>query len=603
MAGSTLDLDDVIVLDQLGCSIARQYLEWDTLRANRVAEWNVVQKYVYATDTRNTANSALPWKNKTTIPKLCQIRDNLYANYMATLFPKRKWLSWEGNTKKDQTKGKRRAIEAYMGNVIEQPEFKDAISRALLDYIDYGNPFLTLTWKDEQIAQDTGFKSGYVGPIPVRISPVDIVFNPIANSFASTPKIVRSIITIGELANQLESFTTPEYVEETQAAFDYLRKVRETVSQWNGGYKSKNDLLSIAGYTSYDVYLKSNYVEILTFYGDYYDVFNNKMYKNYVIHVADRHKVLGKRPNPSALGKSPVFSCSWRMRPDNLWGMGPLDNLVGMQYRIDHVENLKADVFDLIAAPPLAIKGLVEDFDWGPFSRIYLGDDGDVSPLTSDMPNALSYNVEIDQYENRMEVMAGSPKEAAGFRTPVEKTSYEVQRLENAAARIFMTKVHAVEEQVLEPLLNAMLELGRRKMDGVTVVKVFNDETGALDFLSLTPEDISGMGRIKPIAARNFAEKAERIQNITNFYSSAIGQDPEVKAHMSTIKLAEMVEDLIDLSDYEIVKPYIRLIEEAEAQKIANAGQEQVAMDANTPAGTSPDDTSLPVKPTEPVLA
>jgi hypothetical protein len=41
--------------------------------------------------------------------------------------------------------------------------------------------------------------------------------------------------------------------------------------------------------------------------------------------------------------------------------MGPLDNLVGMQYRIDHLENLKADVFDLIAFPPLKIKGYVED--------------------------------------------------------------------------------------------------------------------------------------------------------------------------------------------------------------------------------------------------
>jgi hypothetical protein len=28
-------------------------------------------------------------------PKLCQIRDNLYSNYTATLFPKRKWLVWD----------------------------------------------------------------------------------------------------------------------------------------------------------------------------------------------------------------------------------------------------------------------------------------------------------------------------------------------------------------------------------------------------------------------------------------------------------------------------------------------------------------------------
>ena len=596
MAGSVLDLDQVIVPDQLGTALAVQYTTWDSLKTVRINDWNMIQKYVYATDTNNTANNALPWKNKTTVPKLCQIRDNLYANYMAALFPKRQSVTWEGSAGKDQTASKKTAIEAYCQNMMEQPEFKEAVSRSILDYIDYGNPFLSLTWKDEQIAQDTGFKSGYVGPIPVRISPLDIVFNPIAPSFSQTPKIVRSVVTIGELANQLASFTSPEYAEETQKAFDYLKDVRKTVSQWNGGYKTKNELFAIAGFTSFDVYLRSSYVEILTFQGDYYDVYNDKMYKNYVIHVADRHKILGMRPNPSFLGKSSIFSTSWRMRPDNLWGMGPLDNLVGMQYRIDHVENLKADVFDLVAAPPLMIKGVVDDFQWGPFSKIYVGDDGDVKALAPDV-NALQYNLEIENLQNTMEVMAGSPKEAAGFRSPGEKTMYEVQRLENAANRIFLTKVRQYEEQVLEPLLNAMLELARRKMDGATVVRVFNDETHAMDFMSITPEDLSGMGRIRPIAARVFAEKAERVQNMTNFYASAVGADPEIRAHMSTLALAEMFEDLLDIEPYNVVKPYIRIIEEQEAQKFVNAGQEQVALDAETPAGTSPDDVSIPTQP------
>ncbi len=596
MAGSVLDLDQIIVPDQLGTALAVQYTTWDSLKTVRINDWKMIQKYVYATDTNNTANNALPWKNKTTVPKLCQIRDNLYANYMAALFPKRQSVTWEGSAGKDQTASKKTAIEAYCQNMMEQPEFKEAVSRSILDYIDYGNPFLSLTWKDEQIAQDTGFKSGYVGPIPVRISPLDIVFNPIAPSFSQTPKIVRSVVTIGELANQLASFTSPEYAEETQKAFDYLKDVRKTVSQWNGGYKTKNELFAIAGFTSFDVYLRSSYIEILTFQGDYYDVYNDKMYKNYVIHVADRHKILGMRPNPSFLGKSSIFSTSWRMRPDNLWGMGPLDNLVGMQYRIDHVENLKADVFDLVAAPPLMIKGVVDDFQWGPFSKIYVGDDGDVKALAPDV-NALQYNLEIENLQNTMEVMAGSPKEAAGFRSPGEKTMYEVQRLENAANRIFLTKVRQYEEQVLEPLLNAMLELARRKMDGATVVRVFNDETHAMDFMSITPEDLSGMGRIRPIAARVFAEKAERVQNMTNFYASAIGADPEIRAHMSTLALAEMFEDLLDIEPYNVVKPYIRIIEEQEAQKFVNAGQEQVALDAETPAGTSPDDVSIPTQP------
>jgi len=51
-----------------------------------------------------------------------------------------------------------------------------------------------------------------------------------------------------------------------------------------------------------------------------------------------------------------------------------------------------------------------------------------------------------------------------GFRSPGEKTKYEVQRLENASARIFQNKINQFEEQIVEPLLNAMLELARRNL-------------------------------------------------------------------------------------------------------------------------------------------
>jgi hypothetical protein len=75
---------------------------------------------------------------------------------------------------------------------------------------------------------------------------------------------------------------------------------------------------------------------------------------------------MSNEENPSWLGKCPIFHAGWRERPDNLYAMGPLDNLVGMQYRIDHLENLKADVFDQIAYPILKIRGDVEDFDFEP---------------------------------------------------------------------------------------------------------------------------------------------------------------------------------------------------------------------------------------------
>ncbi len=194
-----------------------------------------------------------------------------------------------------------------------------------------------------------------------------------------------------------------------------------------------------------------------------------------------------------------------------------------------------------------------------------------------------------------MEEYAGSPKEAAGFRTPGEKTAFEVQRLENAASRIFYSKTKQFEEFIIEPCLNDMLEITKRRATGKMVFRVFEDQTNATKFLEITPEDLSGFGKLRPIAARNFAEKAERIQNLNNFFGSVIGQDQDIKAHFSTIGLARMFEELLDIEDYAVVQPYVRLFEQQQAQSLANAGQEQIAVEAGTPVGgLNPDDTTGP---------
>src|SRR5690606_36344195 len=375
----------------------------------------------------------------------------------------------------------------------------------------------------------------------------------------------------------------------------YCKDLRATIRDFgsNGSYNivEKDEYFQVDGFDSYRHYLDSDYVELLFFYGDMYDREADEFYKNRMIVVIDRHKVILNKPHPYPLGEIPIYHCGWRPRQDNLWAMGPLDNLVGLQYRLDHIENMKADMLDLTTFPPVKIKGIVQDFTWGPLEKIYVDQDGDVE-LMSPHPEVLQYNVEISAIEARMEDMAGSPKEAMGFRTPGEKTAYEVQRLENAASRIFQNKIAQFEEQVLEPLLNAMLVLAQQHLDDVTI-RILDDEFKAATFRSISRHDISANGRIRPVAARHFAEKAEVIQNLTNFYASAIGADPEIRAHFSSVKLAKMIEDLIDIEDYEIVEAYVRLTEQAEAQQLAMTNEEETMMTAQAPSGLTPEDVSL----------
>lgn len=583
MAGKTLDLENIVHKDSLAEAIAEKWLTWNTHKKNWIEDKREIRNYVFATDTRRTANSELPWKNKTTIPKLCQIRDNLHANYMAALFPHKDWLKWEGGTHGSEDRAKSNTITDYMRNKTRQSKFKTTVSQLVYDYIDYGNTFITTEWvtdhvKDAVSGEDTPV---YVGPRGVRISPNDIVFNPVAPSFDESPTIIRSLTTLGELQVIIEGFGNPEEQAIAQAAMDKSVDVRRQVGAISQGDIVKDEQLRFDGVGTTTEYYGSDYVEILTFYGDIYDIESGKLHKNHIIKVIDQSHVFYMKENPSWNGKKPIHHAGWRLRPDNLYAMGPLDNLVGMQYRIDHLENLKADVFDLIAHPVMLIKGAVDTFQYGPGARIQLGDDGDVKFIRPDT-TALNADTQIAILERKMEEMAGAPREAMGIRTPGEKTAFEVQTLGNASGRIFQNKTSYFEEMLIEPALNDMLELARRLMDGSDVIRTLDSETGAILFRDITKEDIQANGRIRPQGAARFARKNNLFQNLASLSNSAVYADPSVQVHISGVKMAEAIEDLLELEQFDMIEPNIRVQENAETARQQNAAQSTVEEEALT---------------------
>src|SRR6266849_2553668 len=460
MIGKVMPLENIISPDLLATRLTQRYIEWDTLRQVAKNDWEEVRRYVYATDTTQTSNSSLPWKNKTTVPKLCQIRDNLFANYIATLFPKRKWLVWEADEQDADDQLKKDSIVNYMSWVIEQPTFKTEMEKIVQDYIDFGNCFATVEWIDQRVEQKDKTQAGFVGPAVRRISPLDIVFNPTAENFMSSPKIIRSVISLGELRDLLNRMSNDENQAEYEELYKYLKEIRFHARQFQGDWLQKDRLYAMDGFTSFRAYLQSDFCEVLTFYGDWYDPYQDTFEKNRVITVVDRHKLINNRPNESFYGYPTIYHSPWRRKQHNLWGMGPLDNLVGMQYRIDHVENMKADIWDLVTYPVQKVKGFVEDYVWQPGEKIFVSDEGDVELVQPDV-NVFQSNMEVNTLATTMEEMAGAPKEAMGIRSPGEKTKYEVQRLENASFRLFNNKILQFSD-FLDMLLNAMLEMAQR---------------------------------------------------------------------------------------------------------------------------------------------
>ena len=100
-----LDVENFLNPDSVAKAISDKWTSWRN--KTKEGQWQELRNYVFATDTTTTTNAKLPWKNKTTRPKLCQIRDNLHANYMSAVFPNDRFFKWQAATNDDADMAKR----------------------------------------------------------------------------------------------------------------------------------------------------------------------------------------------------------------------------------------------------------------------------------------------------------------------------------------------------------------------------------------------------------------------------------------------------------------------------------------------------------------
>jgi len=573
MTRQTYDVQEYWSQESMAEQIANEWHRFKSARSQWEQEKRELRNYIFAVDTSTTTvGDTTPWKNSTTIPKICQIRDNLHANYMAAMFPNDDWFDWVASDRDSAKKEKRKAILAYMGNKMAQSGFQEEISKLVYDYIDYGNAFSEVVYINEVHEPEDGTPvSVYSGPMLRRISPLDIVFRVDADKFENTPKIKRSIVSIGQLEKMMTMEGETEWIPDLLTKLENRREAFISIGLEDA---AKLDGMKIDGFGSLLQYVTSGLVELLEFEGDIYDITSKELIQNRKIIVADRAFVAYNQPFQSWLGRSNKFHVGWRPRPDNLMAMGPLDNLVGMQYRLDHLENLRADVFDQIAHPIVYQRGYIEEWSWVPGSRIHGDTESDLDVLAPDA-TALNADSQMELIMARMEELAGAPKEAMGIRTPGEKTAFEVQSLENASGRIFQNRVNHFQKMHVEPAMNLMLELARRNIENPTLIAVTDSDVGVQEFLNITPEDIKAKGTLRPIGARHFARKAQLVQNLNSFGNSIIYQDPAVQAHISGLQLARDMVELLGLSD-ELVRENVRIAEQANTQRLLNVAQDQV---------------------------
>jgi len=258
MTGTVYQIEQAMTADSTADIIAGLWMKWDSARDQWKKDKRELRKYIFATDTRMTSNAANSWKNSTTLPKLTQIRDNLHANYMSSIFPNDNWLRWEGYSAEAEVATKKTAITQYMANKCREDNFQTMVSQLIYDYIDYGNVFSeTIFVKEFKVDPETGEEiPQYVGPRTTRIHPFDIVFNPLADNFEKSPKIVRKLKNFGELLKESEEQPDNEMLSNAMTKASELRKHAGNISQ-----EDSDKYLDILLSTKYSLLTKSELIK------------------------------------------------------------------------------------------------------------------------------------------------------------------------------------------------------------------------------------------------------------------------------------------------------------------------------------------------------
>ncbi len=551
-------------------SISGFWDSYNSRRAKAMAKWKEIDLYRYATDTKDLPG-ADNFDHNVHIPITHIVDEKLKSILNATAFPHEDWLGWEASDFEAENVEKRNRVLSYINKVHSLTKFTREGKKALADLVAYGNNFLQTVHVNESSEEGGKIVEGYVGPKTYRISPYDIVFDPTSPSFEESFKVIRKKMTVGEFALFAEKHSDlvdPEVVRNILS-----RRIGSSDSATtNNQYKDAQYVPE--GFDSLDGYYMSGYVHVLWFYGSIFDEATLKVIPNRCILVADYNKIVFDKHDPDPK----IRKGGWKERPDNLWSQSPLEPIIGLNYEINHRENAKNDAIDKFIHPDELYIGdpeIIHDDVTGR-REIWAPINGSAQDITPDA-STLSFNTEIDKLTMTVMQVVGIPPDVIGFRSPGEKTAFEVQNLNDGAFRDFVDHVAQWEQDCLEKVIGDQISVGRAHFNGSTVT--VNSPEGIPLSAAVSKEDLKVNAVVVPQGARRFARMLQQLAGIQSMAQTL----QFYQSHVDSYNLAKAIETLSGLDEFGIIKKFAAIEEQGGAEKASAAVEQDLVESLSQP--------------------
>jgi len=269
-------------------------------------------------------------------------------------------------------------------------------------------------------------------------------------------------------------------------------------------------------------------------------------YTSFVGAIANRGKLCRFEPSYFWSGKSPNGLCKYRDVPGQVYGIGALEPVLGLQDLINVRVNQLIDIVSFSVNPEYKAvdDGIVEDqFSSAPNKVHWVGVIDNLVPLQKDFQslNAAMADVEMLKAEFRNMV------KSVGSGIGTQGESATKTRQAGAAIGGDLGKIATyIEDSALAPIIDLMIELNAQYLPPGTAVRMMED--GQPLIKQLSPESLRKGWVCRVTGTRHTLDKQERLDKLMMFTQLVMGS-PLATAAVDLLELFKKIYGELDFGD------------------------------------------------------
>jgi hypothetical protein len=500
--------------------------EWRTWKDSRKEKEDLWYEILRAFHGKHPSSTVYPaGRSKRFVNLTHQATMNIHSHLMTTLFPHENFFQVVPENIEDEQYADQATSELLW--LMRRMGFYDSASSTLLQNTLLGFSPYSMGWDTKWSFRTKKM----LGLVPYR-KPYKV--------FDGPKLITRDAFNCVWDIDASEDDDQSARISRTWRSLEYLKQMSE---KGEGGYRVyegleeleeagdfkehgddyKQERLSDVGINDADGPEKRNRgrVEILERWGDFEIELENetRVFRNYVIVIANRSVLIRFEPNPIESGRIPLQRVIFQKdcKPNDAYGIGAIEPGMGLQDATNKVLNQFMDLVrkqitgqhKYLATDPYFDP---DNFEVSVDSMIPVGDMNNIMPILQDH-NLFNIVQVYGLLKAEFEDVVGSVK---NFTTPqFQKSATEINFVASIMAGRFKELIRHHESTFVTPLLEGLLDLRRQFGPEEQVQRQILGADGQTSWKDVDAETFDREFSVKAIGSGYIAQREERLQRYT----------------------------------------------------------------------------------------